>query len=75
MIEDGEALLEDGLAAHGEAVLRQVADGGAFDAGDLAVVERLDAADNLEQRGFACAVAADETGALVGGNQPVHVIK
>jgi hypothetical protein len=35
VVEDGEALGEDGLAAQGEAVLREVAEGHAFDAGEL----------------------------------------
>ena len=75
VVEDGEALGEDGFAAQGEAVLREVAEGHAFDAGELAVVEGFDAAEDFEQRGFAGAVAADEAGALVRRDQPVDVFK
>ena len=41
LVEDGEALLEDGFAAHGEAVLREVAEGHVFLPADGAVVEGL----------------------------------
>ena len=75
VVEDGEALVEDGLAAQGEAILREVAEGHAFDAGELAVVEGFDAGEDLEQGGFAGAVAADEAGALVGRDEPVGVFK
>ena len=47
VVEDGEALGEDGAAAEGEAVLREIAEGDAFVAGDGAVVEGLDAADDF----------------------------
>ena len=49
VVEDGEALVEDGLAGEREAVLREVAEGHALDAGELAVVERLDAGEYLEE--------------------------
>jgi hypothetical protein len=75
MVEDGEALGEDGLAAEGEAILREIAEGGAFDAGEGAVVEGLEAGEDLEQGGFAGAVAADEAGALVRRDEPVDVFK
>ena len=74
-VEDGEALGEDGLAAQGEAVLRQIAEGHAFDAGELAVVEGFDAGEDFEQGGFAGAVAADQAGALVRRDQPVGVFE
>ncbi len=75
MVEDGEALGKDGLAAEGEAVLRQIADGHALDTGERAVVQGLQAGEDLEQRGFAGAVAADQAGALVRRDQPVGVFK
>ena len=62
-------------AAEGEAVLREIAEGHAFDAGELAVVEGLDAGEDLEQGGFAGAVAADEADALVRRDQPVEVFE
>ncbi len=75
MVEDGETLGEDGLAAQREAVLREIAEGHAFDAGQLAIVKGFHASQNLEQGGFAGAVAADQTGALVRRDQPVCVFK
>ena len=75
VVEDGEALGEDGAAAEGEAVLREVAESDAFVAGDGAVVEGLDAADDLEEGGFAGAVAADQAGAFVWIDEPVRVFK
>ncbi len=75
VVEDGQALVEDGLAAQREAILREVAEGHALDAGELAVVEGLKAGEDLEQGGFAGAVAADKAGALVRRDQPVDVFK
>ena len=75
VVEDGEALGEDGFAAEGEAILREIAEGHAFDAGELAVVEGFDAAEDFEQGGFAGAVAADEAGALVRRDEPVGVFE
>ncbi len=75
LVEDREAFVEDGAAGEREAILRQVADGHAFDVGALAVVERLDAGEDLQQRGFAGAVAADEAGALIRCDEPVDVFK
>ena len=75
VIEDGETLGEDGFAAEGEAILREVAEGHAFDAGELAVVEGFDAAEDFEEGGFAGAVAADEAGALVRRDEPVGVFE
>src|ERR1700755_2416091 len=75
VVEDGEALGEDGFAAEGEAVLREIAEGHAFDAGELTVVEGFDAGEDFEQGGFAGAVAADEAGALVRRDEPVGVFE
>jgi hypothetical protein len=75
VVEDREALGEYGFAAEGEAVLREVAEGHAFDAGELAVVEGFDAGEDLEESGFAGAVAAYETSALVRRDEPVGVFE
>ena len=75
LVEDGEALVEDAAAGEREAVLRQVADGHALDVGAQAVVQCFDAGEDLQQRGFARAVAADQPGALVGRDQPVDVFE
>jgi hypothetical protein len=75
MVEDGETLGKDGFTAEGEAVLREVTEGGSLVAGELAVVEGFDAREDLEEGGFAGAVAADEAGALVRRDKPVGVFE
>ena len=75
VIEDRETLRKDRLAADGEAVLRQVADGHALDARQLAVVQCLQAGEDFQKGGFAGAVAADQAGALVRRDEPVGVFK
>src|SRR5207245_1259636 len=75
VVEDGEALGEDGFATKGEAVLREIAEGHAFDAGELSVVEGLDAGEDLEKSGLTGAVAADEAGALVRRDEPVGIFE
>jgi hypothetical protein len=55
---------ERGAAAERQ-VLRQPADPHALGAGDLAVVDLLDAGDDLEQRGLARAVGPDQADAIV----------
>ena len=75
LVEDGEALVEDAAAGEREAILREVAEGHALGVGALAVVERLDAGEDLEQGGLAGAVAADKAGALIRRDEPVDVFK
>ncbi len=75
LVEDREAFLKDGLAAQVEAVLRKVAEGHALGAGESAIVEGLASGEDLEEGGFAGAVAADEAGALVRSDEPVDVFK
>jgi hypothetical protein len=53
-------------------LLRQVAHGGAWLHEALAPVGLDEARGDLEQGGFARAVAADEAGALAGGNREVR---
>ena len=75
LVEDGEALVEDAAAGEREAVLREVAEGHALGVRALAVVEGLKAAEDLEQGGFAGAVAADKAGALIRRDEPVDIFK
>src|SRR5580658_1126554 len=75
LVEDGEALVEDAAAGEREAVLWQIAQGHALGVCALAVVERLDAREDLEQSGLAGAVAADKTSALIRCDEPVDVLK
>ena len=58
--EDRHALVEDGAAFQAQAILRQIAEGRVLGARKRAVVERLDAAQHLQQRGFAGAVRAHQ---------------
>lgn len=57
---DGRRDLDDRLVAGGGALLRQVADRGVALPDDLAVVRRLLAQDDREQRGLASAVRPDQ---------------
>ena len=75
VVEDGETLGEDCLATKSETVLRKVAEGHAFDSRERPVVEGLDAGEDFQEGGFACAIAADQAGALVGRDEPVDVFK
>src|SRR5215469_4964883 len=75
LVEDGETFVEDAAAGEREAILREVAEGHALDVRALAVVERLDAREDFEQRGLAGAVAADKSGALIRRDEPVDVFK
>ena len=62
-------------AGERQSVLRQIALRDALGEADGAVIERLHAAQDLEQRGFAGAVAADQAGALLGRDQPVAIFE
>ena len=73
--EDAHAFGENGAAGKREAVLRQIALRDALGMADGAVVERLHAAQNFQQRGFAGAVRADQAGALLGRDQPVAIFE
>ena len=75
LVEDGQALLEDGAAGERKAVLRQVADAHAAGPLHVAVVERSRPARTFMQRGFAGAVGADQRGLLVRRDQPVGVLE
>ena len=75
LVEDAQALLEDGPAAEREAVLRQVANGHSLHAQHDAVVERFHAAQHLHQRRFAGAIGPYQSGLLRGGDEPVGIFK
>ena len=75
LVKDRQALLEDGLAAHDQTVLRQVADGHSLAAVQLAAVKLLNAREHLQQRALAGAVTAHQAGALVRRDQPVGAFK
>jgi hypothetical protein len=75
LVEDAEAFIEDGLAAHRQAVLREVADGHALLARHRTVVERFHAAQHLQHGGLAGAVTADQPGPFVRRDEPVHLFK
>ena len=49
-VKDAETLFKHGFTAHGQAVLRKVAEGHALGAGDSAIVDGLDAGEDFKQR-------------------------
>src|SRR5580704_12386870 len=73
--EHSHAFGKYGATGKREAVLRQIASGGAFGNDQRAVVEGVQAREHLHQRGFARAVRAHEANAVVGRDQPVGVFK
>ena len=75
LVENGQAFVEDGAAGERDAVLRQIAGADAFHHVDGAVIERFDAGEDFEQRGFAGAVGADDADALLRRDQPVEVFE
>ena len=58
-----------------QAVLRQVAGGDPFGKADLAVVERLEARQGLEQGGLARAVRAHQAHAVARRDEPVEIFE
>jgi hypothetical protein len=75
VVENAHALGEDASPAQRQSVLRQVPDGHALGELNRPVVERFHATKDLQQRRLAGAVPADETGPLLGRNQPGDVFK
>src|SRR5580704_2160490 len=73
--EHRHALGKNGTSRKREAVLRQISSSGAFGDDQRAVVERVQAGENLHQRGLAGAVRADQANAVVGRDEPVGVFK
>ncbi len=73
--EHGHALGEHSAPGKFQAVLRQVAEGDALHGVDAAVVQRLHAGENLEQRGLAGAVRADQADAVVRRKHPVQLLE
>ena len=73
--EDGHALVKDGATGELQAILRQVAERRVLGGDDAAVVERLDAAQNLQQRGFAGAIGAHQPTRSLRREQPVKIFE
>ena len=73
--EDRHALVEDGAAGKLQAVLREVAECCVLGGDDRAVVERLEAAEDFQQRGFAGTVGADQADTRVSRDQPVEIFE
>ena len=77
-VEFGEhrhAFGKNGAAGKREAILRQISGSGALGNDERAVVERVQAGENLHQCGFAGAVRAHQSDAVAGRDQPVGVFK
>ena len=75
LVKDAQTLFKDGLAAHGQPVLRQIPERRSLVLRNGPVIERLHPGQYLQQRAFAGAVAADEPRPLVGRDQPVHLLE
>src|ERR1700728_4059992 len=73
--EHRHAFRKDGAAGKREAVLRKISRGRPLGDDERAVVERVQAGENLHQRGLASAVRAHEPNAVVGRDEPVGVFK
>src|SRR5271168_2022873 len=73
--EHRHALGKYGAARKREAILRQISCSGALGDDQRAVVERVQAGENLHQRGFARAVRTHQADAVVGRDKPVSVFK
>ena len=77
-VQSGEhrhAFRKHGAAGKREPILRQISGSRSLGNNERAVVERIQAGENLHQRGFARAVRAHQTDAVVGRDQPVGVFK
>src|SRR5208337_4330281 len=73
--EHRHALGEHAAAGKREPILRKISGGRSLGDDQGAVVERVQAGENLHQRGFAGAVRADQADAVAGRDQPVGVFK
>ncbi len=75
VVKDRETFGEDRASAQVQSVLRQVAGADALAARDVAVIERLDLGQHLEQGGFPRAVGAHQSDPVLRGDQPVQVFE
>ena len=71
LVEDGEALVKDGTAGQLQAFLRQVANAHALGLLHHAIVQQLEAGQDLHERGFAGAIGADQCGFFACTDKPV----
>src|ERR1700733_12822644 len=74
-IKDGKAFGKDGASGEREASLREIA---ALNAALLrhgAVIKRVHAGEDFEQRGFAGTVRADQSYAVMWRDEPVEVLE
>ena len=73
--EHRHAFIEDGAAFKTKPILRQIAEGRVPGGDDRAVVERLEAGENFQQRGFTGAIRADQSDAGVRSDEPVKIFE
>ena len=66
VVEDRHALGKDAAAGEREAVLRKISGGSALGDDERAIVEGVHAGEDLEQRGLAGPIAADQPDVLAG---------
>ena len=77
-VEFGEhrhAFGKHGASGKREAILRQISGRRAFGNNQRAVVQRVQAGENLHQRGLAGSVRAHQSDAVSGRDQPVGIFK
>ena len=73
--ENRHALSEDGAPGERQPILRQISGADALGPADGAVVEAFSSGQNLQQRGFAGAVRADQADAVAGRDHPVRAFE
>jgi len=73
--EHRHAFVEDAASGELQAILREIAEGSVLGRNDAAVVEGFEAAEHLQQRGFAGAVGAHQSDASIGGDEPIQIVE
>ena len=75
VVEHRHAFGKDATAREREAVLRKISGRRSLRNDQAAIVERVHASQNLHERGFAGAVAADQADTVAGRDEPVRVFE
>ena len=73
--EHRHALGKDAASGQRQAVLGKVPGAGSTGARQIAIVERIQAAQHLHERGLAGAIGAHQAGAFARGDQPIDVFE
>ncbi len=75
IVKDRKALVKNRPPRQLQSILRKIAAADALGARHRTVIERLQPGEHLQQRGFAAAVGADQTDAVLRRNQPIEVFE